>query len=1571
MDRRPPRSKRQKPCSPGPYDPQNQSIFGKVASKVKGLLNPSWLFNVTQWIGASNEKPGCSTDHIDDTPEQEFVPELRGSKRLRLNLDESRPSILSTETQTWLESPPNMYISSHVPASASQSSLVENKESTVAMNGDDHSENSEGSASTSGCSSLVSSHKGRLSSLPSSNNRFGGNALGSLRGDSIGLKDMRRIASPKGDMSNRSLWSSPFNSRLQRRTPTIAQSNQPSFNLSTFSGPSKLMPGNDRKITSPFYEGKTTFGGASSTRKMPPSVVPYQVDKSARNQLRIREHHSEDSLEGMSSAAKRILLTLEKMSSPVMDAKKIPNSNKSPVDLSLYLAPPKHHRNCQFTPSIPTKGPPIVNINTLAKLTTLKNSGFKRLNSSMEIPVSLPESPATTSLDRVKFSLANIVVPSQASNPAATNLPLLTSKSFMEQEIPSSSPHQGSFRSTDFFQSCNPDGGSKGGGGGKMKNKLNQMHHSSKNNEPQMPNSPGLEIDSSKFVPLSITKLPTISFGSNKDKLDEVSCNSTNFTFSSPINVNPTSTSLSVLPNSVVSSKEKNEDTLAKAFVFSKPIDVLSSSNLPVSESCVVFNNIAKTKADSISAVSESSVVSSKERNEGPNAKSFVFSKPIDDLSNSCLPVSESCVVFNNIANVSESSTPKEVITQTTSSKVSSDWTCPECWIKNPSSKPKCMACETVRVSGNNKNSDGITEAASSKVSSDWTCSECWIKNPSSTLKCMACEAVKVNGKKTNSDGITQADSSKVSSDWTCPECWIKNPSSKLKCLACETVKVNGSNKNSDAPKSSTNFKFTSPVQSSPITFKFGSTTSATEISKTDSIPSVSTSGFIFSSPVMTGIKKTSEGFCFGISKDTIGNSAVTFGDSSLPVSNSELIKTSNSKSELIKTSSSTSELTKTSSTNPELIKTSSTISGLIKTYSTTPVQSSPITFKFGSTTATETNQKDQMPSVSSGFNFSSPVITDTKKTSEGFNFGLSKDTIGNSAVTFGGSSLPVLNSELIKTSSTKSTLPLSEEKKESKVTSESNVIPASNTVNNFSFGKTTTSSSLSATALTFSLAPTSSVSNSNKFTFGTTSNSDQTVKTSDVKTSTSFQLPPVVPSSTMNFKFGSTTSNAETKPSLSESAVSSSNFNFSSPVTTETKKPLEGFSFGVSKGSTTITPVTSSMSFKASDLKTSTSFLLPPVAQNSTMNFKFGSATCAAETKPSLSESSVSSSNFNFSSPVTNETKKPSEGFSFGVSKGSTAVTPVTSTVSFKPSGAVPSTNPSFTGFQPSQAVNPTFQFGNQSSRNSTVSQSDSAFGSASSNFTFGVKSEPTNQMPNQTPQASAPPSFGGVSMQPAPVIGSTSVPTVPVFGRSEQSSGGFNFNVPPASSAPSNQVFRFGSLFGNQTSGNSAASQPAPAFGSMPTTFNFGAKTKATNQTPNQAPQAPTPSPFGIAPIPPMVENVSVPAFGRSGQQSTGGFNFGSSAPANPVFQFGGPEKKQATTSGGFSFGTPQAEVANSFQAGFNVNTPPSFNFGATSTPAGPFQFAASNENAASSQASAPRKYKKAVRRVLRKQD
>ncbi|KFM78282.1 Nuclear pore complex protein Nup153, partial [Stegodyphus mimosarum] len=530
-------------------------------------------------MSSSEEQPGCSTDDVEDelSPEDDFQPHItsRPSKRPKLSHDHN-PAILNAGTQTWLDSPSSSSLFSptniHAPSATSHSSLIGRKEPTINLNGgDDHSENSDGSASTSGCSSLVSSHKDRPNFLPSPCLRLRENAFENLRGE---INDNRKNVTPQKNSlasdvnSSRSpLWSSTSRPSVKYpRSPSVIQSNQPSFNLSKFIGPSKLNPLVERKVASPFYEGKTSFGGASSNCRTSLGIAPYQVERPLRNHIRVQVKQSEDSLEGMSSAAKRILQTLEKMSSPVMDAKKIPNTNKSPVDLSLYLTPRKARRNTVLTPTSTTKGPPIADISTISRLATLKNHGLKRCRISPVDKIS------------TESSILNV-----------------------EEKEHRQIIDQGGLANSSF------DDVSKGGGG-KMRTKLNQQHRPCKeisenevNYDTPLPN-----------VPLPISKLPTFTFhpDSQVDKTSSVAKSVSSFAYQPDRQVDKTS-------------------SVSKGFVFSDPIELMLPN----------------------SALPETSVSLPK------STKGFSFTAP------------------------------------------SSTWECGTCWVRNPETENKCLACETWRLS--------------------------------------------------------------------------------------------------------------------------------------------------------------------------------------------------------------------------------------------------------------------------------------------------------------------------------------------------------------------------------------------------------------------------------------------------------------------------------------------------------------------------------------------------------------------------------------------------------------------------------------------------------------------------------------------------------------------------------------------------------------------------------------------------------------------------------------------------------------------------------------------------------
>uniref|UniRef100_A0A8C4WWW3 Nucleoporin Nup153 N-terminal domain-containing protein n=1 Tax=Eptatretus burgeri TaxID=7764 RepID=A0A8C4WWW3_EPTBU len=132
-----------------------------------------------------------------------------------------------------------------------------------------------------------------------------------------------------------SYWSFPADHK-GRGTPQSAacSSKKPSFNLSTFDSPRSA--GREVRFNkfadSPFYPGKTTYGGASASRMLrKASTMPYQVPY----RTKVRAQPAKVQGSGVTSlTAQRILESLEKMSSPVSDARKIPTSSLFPLSSS-------------------------------------------------------------------------------------------------------------------------------------------------------------------------------------------------------------------------------------------------------------------------------------------------------------------------------------------------------------------------------------------------------------------------------------------------------------------------------------------------------------------------------------------------------------------------------------------------------------------------------------------------------------------------------------------------------------------------------------------------------------------------------------------------------------------------------------------------------------------------------------------------------------------------------------------------------------------------------------------------------------------------------------------------------------------------------------------------------------------------------------------------------------------------------------------------------------------------------------------------------------------------------------
>ncbi|CAD5118299.1 DgyrCDS7012 [Dimorphilus gyrociliatus] len=133
------------------------------------------------------------------------------------------------------------------------------------------------------------------------------------------------------------------------------QLTKPQLNSSLFSeGAGKQA---DLAPKSPFYPGNTTFGGASSVigsyYPAPYSKTPIRRKVQAKHMSSVAKNNSKSLV--TSSTAKRILETLENMSSPVTNAKKIPVYNDPG---SLTFTPAAYSRRARSRYSL-DNGPPV------------------------------------------------------------------------------------------------------------------------------------------------------------------------------------------------------------------------------------------------------------------------------------------------------------------------------------------------------------------------------------------------------------------------------------------------------------------------------------------------------------------------------------------------------------------------------------------------------------------------------------------------------------------------------------------------------------------------------------------------------------------------------------------------------------------------------------------------------------------------------------------------------------------------------------------------------------------------------------------------------------------------------------------------------------------------------------------------------------------------------------------------------------------------------------------------------------------------------------------------------------
>ncbi|XP_061305485.1 nuclear pore complex protein Nup153 isoform X2 [Pezoporus flaviventris] len=1151
------------------------------------------------------------------------------------------------------------------------------------------------------------------------------------------------------------LWSTEAERSHSLSQHPAASSKKPAFNLSAFGSPSPSL-GNASVFKtsqlgdSPFYPGKTTYGGAAAAaRETKARIAPYQPP--VRRQMKAKQANVQ-SCGVTSSTARRILQSLEKMSSPLADAKRIPSSSplSSPLDrsgLNITTFQPKRNQ-------MESQLPPVQKLVT-PKAISLSGGRTQYFKPSL--------TPATDS--------------SKIHQRVDTKHKGMREKSFPTEQGVKSSESNLTYPK---FSTPASNGLSSGGvgGGGKMRRERGVHYVSKPGQEQQVPptsnvGSPVFRFSSPIVKSTEAEVLPPLSIG---------------FTFSDPVAKSAERSGSSDTPvtsfltldtttvNSTSNKKEKEEyDGPSKPAKFLKEGSVLDILKSPGFTSVKTHSPTSAQSVTSTMVYTRPAISSfSAGKDTSKQASSFWQSDTYDPcLQNKTMD--NKCVTCE-AAKVSTIESTKQTISssQCVASKAvvstvgtlgfedkfktaPNTWDCDTCLVQNKPEATKCIACETPKpgtgvmpaltLPAVTDNAVTVTSSSSStdttvtlgfgdkfkKPKGSWDCVVCLVSNKAEDSKCVACQSEKpgssvpvtsssvpaFSAASGGSGGFLDLDKfKKPEGSWDCEVCLVQNKAEATKCVACESAKpgTKAELKGFGVAAVSTNAAVPS--------FTFGVPSS----SSSDSSHTLSSTG---------NFKFGEQGnFKFGIASESASSNTVT-GGFKFPTGSGGFkfgVSSPDSKSEDSKKESKSNSFT----------------------FGVPPTSSqAPSTFQFGTASLGQQEKKEEP--VLRGFGFgtssTSSVATNENKTGVGgFTFGtMAKKEVASTAFAF----------------------KKSDEKKDE-------TLP---TKGGFSFGSVE-----SAPASQFVLGRTEekqdSVTPAAPLAFGKKADNEE-LKTQPVfsagmaeHTKEESTAKPI-----FNFSF--------VKPSEKESEQAKPSFTFGAQTSTSDQGAAKpSFSFLSSSSSSTVVPTTSANSSSVFGSTISSSNPQPVPApfvfgqpSNTVSSSVFGNSSESAasqsfgfsqENKPATTSSSTGTglTSFLFGSGASS-TNTANSGFTFGATTTSSS-TGSSSSFLFGSGPPAPAAGPAFGTSQP-----PAFGQSQGSGQPSAPS-----FGSLSTPL-FSAGAQP------------APPAFGSVTSSTQPSVFGQQVAQQPGFGSATPSAGSVfqfgsntsNFNFP---SNPG--VFTFG---------------------------------------------------------------------------------------------------------------------------------------------------------------------------------
>nr|XP_046273674.1 nuclear pore complex protein Nup153 isoform X2 [Scatophagus argus] len=1305
------------------------------------------------------------------------------------------------------------------------------------------------------------------------------------------------------------LWSPETERTNSGPQPAQSSLKKPAFNLSVF-GTSSNSTFNNTVLNSsqlgdsPFYPGKTTYGGAAAVRSARSRPgTPYQAP--VRRQIKAKPAGAQPC--GVTSAtARRILQSLERMSSPLADARRIPAAASSPASTSMDG-------------------------------TNLDVSHFqskkKRMDSSLP-PVQKLVVPAAASVSGNRsVSFRPTLTPGGVNRPLDRTPRETPTRQSPQLPEATPGPSQSTMGSSGpaYPLSSTPAASGVSSGGGKMKRERTTARPSSKRTEEEEV-AEVLDLPTIS-LPISTSALPTFSFTSPLPPLTTITT--------------PNATHVTPMKETVTNKEPQMASTPpCVPFTFSSPIVKATAASPPSfspSDGFTFSAPVAKLgpsmsngkPATPIAAAAKPVTSKSTEDFEGPfkPAKTLKQGSVLDLLKapGFASPVAQASPGPGNTLQQtsSQSSAPSSSTSTTTTSSLSSStefgnmfktppgWTCDVCLVPNKLSDAKCVCCmapqpnSTSSKSMDSKSSTvtsvGLESSSStnttsttttttgfgtmfSKPAGTWDCDTCLVLNKPDAVKCVACETAKPGTGLKPSLTLPSAFSAvktvstptapistgfigfgdkfkKPEGAWECDTCMVQNKAEDTKCVACSSAKPGasaGASSASSAPVFGLGDAFKKPegawdcdvclLQNKAADVQCVACQAAKPGAKVEPKAFGSSAGGTSGFSTFGSSASSSGGFKFGTSDSTSGSGSggFKFGGSSSESSSSS----SGGFKFGVPFGSSSAETTSKDTTASSGFKFGSSTEG----------------FKFG--TSSGDDKKSGQRDTDSGFTFSASggimfgtgsAKTESNTSKGGFTFGLSEpeEKVSDNPTSISISSFVSF------------TPPASSQEKVDSVVSSNDTTPINTTT-------TTTTGSVFGKLGETSLATTTPQGGS---TFGSLQADKEPAPPTFTFGKPEEKKEAAASSAPSAFLFGATSKDGDAAP------ATSGGFTFGKP-SAPTEQPPPVFTFG-----------------KPADK----------------------SEASAAEAKPS----------FTFGQSATDSSAASKPAFSFMASNPTNATNSTTS------SSSTPT--PSLFGTTTTAT----------SSSSSSSSSTQAPAPAAPSAFIFGQSAATTNDAPSAKAAFMFGPSQD--SQPPAPSaapLNSTSAPTPAqpfIFGASASAatpaaapSFSFGAAAPPAassSSAPSVAPPPF--AFSSAPSAGFGANQ-TPSFGS-----SFG---PSFTTTPSQTPA------FGGNPSATPVfgqQANSTPVFGATTNSAPGGgfqfggvSAFGATNNASGVFTFGAGPTASPAPSANPSI-TPQSGATG---GGFNFAQPPSFNIGSTKS------FAASP---AGQQTIAGRKIKTAVRR------